>query len=376
MRILVAGDFSPKQSITQLILSEEYRGKFNDIIKLTKSVDFAIVNFESNVSTPDSKPIEKNGPNLTTIPQALKLVSHMGFNVVTLANNHFYDYGDSAVDNTIALLDAANIKHVGGGRNIKDASKTLFLTKGEETIAIINACEHEFSIADKNHGGSYGIDLIKIYHDIQNAKAKADYILVIIHGGHEHFQLPSLRMQDWYRFFIDVGADAVANHHQHCFSGMEVYRGKPIYYGLGNFFFDSVESAVLTEWNKGILLGLNFSNGKVDHYPIPYIQCPGNPSVELLKDDDENFKNKFKELNSIIANREELSKCNAKFYSSAKRNLLSIFQPYWGKYLSAAYRRGFLPSVITKKKRYKILNMIECESHLDKLRFLMNTSKP
>lgn len=52
-----------------------------------------------------------------------------------------------------------------------------------------------------------------------------------MHGGHEHYQLPSLRMQETYRFFIDAGADVVVNHHQHCFSGYEIYNNKYIFMG-------------------------------------------------------------------------------------------------------------------------------------------------
>ena len=80
---------------------------------------------------------------------------------------------------------------------------------------------------------------IQQFYKIQEAKENADYVLVIVHGGIEHYQLPTSRMIETYRFFIDAGADAVVNHHQHCYSGYERYKSKPIIYGLGNLLFDN-----------------------------------------------------------------------------------------------------------------------------------------
>lgn len=368
MKLVIAGDLAPRARAQEMLDNNNYFGCFKDVKNILAGFDYAIVNFETNIPTPYSQPIEKNGPNLKTTPEVIDLIKYLGFNVVTLANNHFYDYGDDAVNNTISLLDRADIRHVGGGRNITEARKILFLKKDNETIALINACEHEFSIANDTHGGSYGIDPIKIYQDIKLAKEQADYIIVIIHGGHEHFQLPSLRMQEWYRFFIEVGADVVVNHHQHCFSGMEEYKGKPIYYGLGNFLFDLTTQNKRTSWNEGILLELEFSNKKIYHKPIPYIQFEKNPSIDIIQDTSD-FIQRFEKLNSIISNRDELSKNIDNFYKKNRKGIYGIFQPYFGRILKSAYYRGFLPSLLSKKKQLAILNLTECESHLDRLRY-------
>jgi len=373
MKIIIAGDFAPHARGQEMLNSKEYIGYFDEVRNILSSSDYAIVNFETNVSTSSSRPIKKNGPNLTTTPEAIEFIKYLGFKVVTLANNHFYDYGDDAVRNTLALLDNAQIGHVGGGENIYEASKILFLEKNRETVAIINACEHEFSIADESRGGSYGIDPVKIYHDIKLAKEKADYVLVIIHGGHEHYALPSLRMQDWYRFFIESGADAVVNHHQHCFSGMEIYRGKPIYYGIGNFFFDDKNQKNITSWNKGVLIRLEFYKDKIISSTIPYIQCAQAPSINMLRD-TVNFNMEFDKLSSIIVNRNELLKHFQQYCINSKKYIFGIFEPYIGRILESAYSRGLLPSYLTTRKRLSIFNMIQCEAHLDKLRMTLKNS--
>lgn len=370
MRVLIAGDFCPCDRGQKLIDSESFSNNFTGIGKLTEGCDFSIVNFETNISTNKSKPIKKNGPSLTTNEKSLDLIKYLGFNVVTLANNHFYDYGDDAVKNTLKCLDSEGIKHVGGGVNIAEARKILFLSKNDETLAVINACEHEFSIADDEHGGSYGVNPVQLFYDIQDAREKADYVLVVIHGGHELYQLPSVRMQEWYRFFIDAGADAVINHHQHCYSGMEVYKNKPIYYGLGNFYFDDQNQKEKSMWNEGILVILNFSQDEISHEVIPFDQCVDKASISV-KYGDENFLAKFQVLNEIIKDDKSLLKNNQEFYSESKRNVLGYFQPFWGKLLMYAYNHNYLPSLLCTKKLLSILNMVECEAHLDKLKIIL-----
>ena len=98
-------------------------------------------------------------------------------------------------------------------------------------------------------------------------------MLVIVHVGPEHYQLLIPRMKEMYRFFIDVGADVVVNHHQHCFSGYEIYKEKPIFYGLGNFCFDWIGKRN-GMWNEGLLLSLTLDlNHKRQFVLIPYRQC-------------------------------------------------------------------------------------------------------
>lgn len=373
MKVVVAGDFCPRARGQKLVESGNFSNKFEGIQELTKKSDYSIVNFETNISTPKSIAIDKNGPSLTTTEDSLNLIDYLGFNVVTLANNHFYDYGADAAENTLKCLDRRNIKHVGGGNNIEEARKTLFLSKSGETLAIINACEHEFSIASNETGGSYGIDPIQIYYDIQAAKKKANYILVITHGGHEYHQLPSIRMQEWYRFFIDAGADAVINHHQHCFSGREVYKNKPIYYGLGNFFFDKKNQKEKTSWNEGLLVELTFSEGNIFHTAIPLVQSIEDASVTILEDRTP-IDAKILELDKTIMDKKALIHKNQEFYSNGKRGLLSCFQPYCGRVFGYLYRKKILPSILPKRKLLSILNLVECESHHEKLKYVIKES--
>ena len=151
---------------------------------------------------------------------------------------------------TLMYLNDKQADFVGGGNSLRQASETLYKSIDGHTLAVINCCEHEFSIATETSSGANPLNPIQQYYKIQEARKNADYVLVIVHGGHEHYQLPSPRMKETYRFFVDAGADAVVNHHQHCYSGYEVYNGKPIFYGIGNFLFDR-EGVRNSIWNEG-----------------------------------------------------------------------------------------------------------------------------
>ena len=87
-------------------------------------------------------------------------------------------------------------------------------------------------------------------------------------------------MQKWYRHFVDMGADAVVNHHQHCISGYEIYQEKPIFYGLGNFCFDSFREQPVSQWNYGYAVKLTVDK-KISVDLIPYTQFAEQPKLNL-----------------------------------------------------------------------------------------------
>ena len=369
MKVLIAGDYSPRTDLQSTIDAGKFKDIFGEVMPIVEQSDYSIVNFETTIADSDDQKIQKSGPHLKTNTSSIDALQCAGFDCVTLANNHFRDYGDTGVNKTIEYLDKCSIDWVGGGRSFKEASRVLYKTINNETLAIINACEHEFSIAEDGHGGCNPIDEIQQFYSITEARKKADYVVVIIHGGHEHFNLPSPRMKKTYCYFIDVGADAVINHHQHCFSGFEIHNGKPIFYGLGNFCFPSrVESNNPTFWNKGYMVFLAFIQGRVDFDIVPYIQCFNNSKVQILKDRD-SFNKELKAINEIISDDIALEKEVADFYLKNQRKTQYIWEPYKNKITKALYYFHLLPSRVTSSgsKLTMFYNCLTCESHRDKM---------
>lgn len=363
MKIVIAGDYCPKDRVAELIDSNRYENIFSDVTEIIAQADFRILNFECPIVNGECRPIEKNGPCLKTTKNSLKPIVDAGFNVVTLANNHFYDFGDKGITDTIDELDKLNIAHVGGGKNLNISSEILFLQKGGKKVAIINCCEHEFSIATENTAGCNPLNPINQWYAIQKARNTADYVIVIVHGGHEMCQLPSLRMKETYHFFIDSGADVVINHHQHCYSGFEKYKGKPIFYGLGNFCFDW-DGKRNSIWNYGFLVLLSFDEKKISFETIPYSQCDEKPVVRLLEDRKE-FDKDILSLNIIIQDTELLKQQHEKWMDQREGNYSISLEPYSNRFFRFACRKGSLPHFFNKKRAIELLNYVSCESHRD-----------
>lgn len=364
MKVLIAGDYCPRSRVSDIINKGDFATIFEEVCPLTKQVDYSIVNLECPVVEGDAKPIEKIGPNLKCSRMGVEALKYAGFSCVTLANNHFYDFGEEGVRQTVLSLNESKIDYLGGGDNLDEASKILYKEIGGKTLAIINCCEHEFSIATDKAAGSNPLNPVKQYYALKIAREKADFVLVIIHGGHEHFQLPSLRMVETYRFFIDNGADAVVNHHQHCFSGFELYKGRPIFYGLGNFCFDNIEKQNGI-WTEGYAVTIDFSTGGIDFQIHPYLQCAEEPKIKMLP--EKSYSKRISELNEIISDANELQKKIIEYYRSSALQYENAFEPTYNRYYLGAKRRGWLKSLIGKRKRLLLENFIICESHRDKV---------
>lgn len=366
--VFIAGDIVPRNRTIDLFKLKRTEELFYDFIPYIKKSDISIGNLEAPIIIGDSTPIKKSGPCLFAPKETIEVLKEAGFTTLTLANNHFRDQGQNGVEYTLHVAKENKIDVVGGGKNFRDARKILFKELNHETIAIINVCEHEFSIASETYGGSNPLDLINLYEDINIAKKKANHVLVIVHGGIEGYQLPTPRMKRTYHHLIDIGADAVVNHHQHCFSGYEIYQGKPIFYGLGNFCFDW-EGRKKSIWNEGYAIQLIF-NKSITFEIIPFIQCDVKPCVSICP--EEHYNIRIKKLNEIILEDKLLRKEYLHFIKKKKTLLLLDFMPIHNKYISALFRKEYLNLPYKEKDLLKIKNKICCESHHENLITLLN----
>lgn len=370
MKILITGDFAPQARLAKQIEVKHFSKVFpEEIREIIKSADFSFVNFESPIVEDGYKPMQKCGPNLRCTKEAVEAVKYAGFTGVTMANNHILDYGTEGLHKSVECCKDQGLDVVGVGDNLKDAEEILYIEKDGKTLAVINCCEHEFTIATDTEAGANPLNPVCQFYAIQKAKNIADYVLVIVHGGHEMFQLPSPRMVETYRFFIDAGADAVVNHHQHCYSGYEMYKERPIFYGLGNFCFDE-EGLRNCSWNEGYMVMLEFTAGGIGYELYPYTQCNEKAAVSLMTDEAV-FLKEIDKLNNIIKNPPLLKEECGKYYMSTTEFYNTMLQPYENRVLNKLFRLGLLPSVTSKRKKTWMLDNINCESHHDRFVFAL-----
>ena len=382
IKLTIAGDFCMHDRM-QHFSSSDIVAVMTSVVSYLQESDYAIANLECAVFDGEHKPIVKDGPHLHNSSESVKALKESGFNGVTLANNHFADYGSEAVNETLSLLKQHKMDYFGGGKDITEASQIKYIELKGKSIAIINACEHEFSIATDTQGGANPLDVIDMTHAIREAKTHADYAIVIIHGGSEHYELPTPRMQKWYRFFVEAGADAVINHHQHCYSGYEIYQSKPIVYGLGNFCFDW-EGKRRSKWNEGYMLQLTLDKS-IAIQLIPYTQCDDAPGTFVMSD-REAFDKHIAELNTIIADSEQLEQHYIELVRNKAEDYLYLFQQPHNRTLRRLANKGLLPSQFAsevlpqpiykdKHKLLTLLNAMQCEAHSDIMRKILTDLK-
>ena len=315
--------------------------------------------------TQHTRAIKKSGPAIKAKRIVAKRLSEMGINLVALANNHIMDFGPEGLKDTIGCLVDEDLAYVGAGICLEEAKKPYIITVDGKKLVVLNFCENEWSTTQGAYMGANPIDEIANYYQIQKAKDSADYVLVIAHGGHEHYSLPSPRIKKLYRFYADAGATAVVAHHTHCSSGYEVYNGVPIMYSLGNFFFAN-SGKRNSHWNKGMLALLNFQPNSCSFKFVHFDQCNGDSKVKIVTEDESSIRNReIDKLNLLIQDDFRFNKEYQFFLESNYKMYRSYLEPHSNRCLNFLQNRRILPSLWSKKKKIYLLNLVRCESHHD-----------
>jgi len=189
-------------------------------------------------------------------PRVLRpLAKH--FDVVSLANNHSGDFGPAAFAEMLGRLDRHGIAWFGGGHDLAEAHRPRVIERNGLRIALLGYDEffpRSFEAQPDTPGVAWSED-DQVVRDIEEARrAGADLVIPFMHWGWEHEVTASARQRHLARLMIDAGADAVIGGHPHVVQDVEIHRGRPIVYSLGNFVFDGFDAPIN---NTGWLLHLD-----------------------------------------------------------------------------------------------------------------------
>jgi hypothetical protein len=373
IKILLTGDFCPHLRIEQLALNNQPELVFNDLLPDFQSSDLSIIDLECPLVDEGNR-INKTGPHLKARPETIRLLKFAKIQLAAMANNHIRDFGEEALLKTIALCHEHGICTVGVGKNIDEARTPYTVVIKGIRIKVLNITENEWSNTFGNEAGANPLDLIKNYYDIKQASSESDVVIVIFHGGNEFYELPSPRVKETLRFYVDAGANAVISHHTHVSSGYEVYKGVPIFYSLGNFCYDSQKNPV-DEWNYGYVVILKI-NEKIEFEIIPFVQNLTIPGVhKLLGSEKDLFLKRIHTLNKVIANDKLLEEHFIKYFNENDYRYDQIFEPYHCRIFVSLRKRGLFPSLLSKRKKRLFLNIVRCDSHRDMLLTYLNKYK-
>jgi poly-gamma-glutamate synthesis protein (capsule biosynthesis protein) len=206
---------------------------------LFDGADMAVANLEAPFGT-GGRPFAKTF-TFRVPPEFGVGIRNAGFDVLTLANNHILDYGPSELGSTLALLDSLKLAHCGAGWNSTEAEKEAVFKKSGWTVAVLaySLTYPEAFWATASRCGTAFPRKETLKRRIADIRSSADLVVVCFHWGQELASVPQWYQQEFARLSIDSGADLVIGHHPHVLQGLELYKGKPIAYSLGNFVFGS-----------------------------------------------------------------------------------------------------------------------------------------
>ena len=288
VKLFFAGDFCSTPSTSFITVSE-------DLQRLIKSCNVAVVNFEvplkpENVLLPPQK--NKRFFQHDDVPQFLR---NMGFSLFPIANNHLFDWDEKGYEKTIAALGEGCF----GAGSYEEAYRVKVVEAEGLKIGFMAlsyaAYKGVFDDVTNQEGlGCAYINDLRVNHDIIEAKKHVDYLFILPHDGIEYIDIPMPETIARYRDFIDYGADGVIAAHPHCPQGWEEYKGKVIFYSLGNFLFNSKENydfyTSKLHWYEGLCVVMSIENDSIK-WRVVNTRNVDNAGVEIDYNEDRNRHN-------------------------------------------------------------------------------------
>jgi poly-gamma-glutamate capsule biosynthesis protein CapA/YwtB (metallophosphatase superfamily) len=290
--VIICSDWAPIRGFEDIILDDP-EAVYGDLLPELRRADVRMVNLECPL-VDQGEPVFKSGAVLKGISNHISGLTRVPFEVATLANNHVFDYGIEAFVETTRLLHQNNIKTVGAGMSIKEASEPLMVTSNGVTMGIVNFSEGEDLTAAGERPGVYGWEVDQVTAQVQGLKGHVNAIIVICHGGVEYIPYPPPYLAAAFQRIADAGADLIIGHHPHVPQGVQIHNQVPICYSLGNFVF--FQHTTLQFRKIGYFVKAGIAENGISHIRIvPYEILPTR--LQLLK--NEKYQWVMRKLKSI-----------------------------------------------------------------------------
>lgn len=359
IRILIGGDVCPMGRIEDEFVRGNANEIFHDLLAEISGADLSIVNLECPLVTQET-PIAKAGPVLGASTDCVRGFAAAKWNVLNLANNHSYDHGARGLQETISVINRAEMSVVGAGANIKEAQIPFVTQINNSRIVIYSMAEREFSIAGNNDPGANPLDLINFVNAIQQYKRQGIFV-VLIHGGKEYYPYPSPEMVRRCRFMIAMGADAVICCHAHCPLPWEIHSNRPIIYGLGNLIFEAPRK-LPDPWYEGYLARLTVEDGQIRFEPIPYVQSKEQAGARKMNHSAcKDFLNGMLNKSAQIKSPSFIEDQWAKYCRQQRVTYLTGLFGY--NKIMKKIKNLLLKILHTKGDILRALHLVQCETH-------------
>ena len=234
--------------------------------------------------------LEPNGlpfkwANLKTSPELHWMLD--GLSMAVLGNNHIADFGHPGVLDTKRLLASKDISYLGYGETLNDALKPSFLDLGGNRLGVVSLCcptTNGENLATHRSSGVAPLGMATLKQAVEGARSQCDGLVVYLHWGCEWVHDPAPDQLRLARHAIDCGADAVIGSHSHTIQSYEQYRGRWIFYGLGNYLFEAAYGQAVRENGTIERVPLTLEPSNRESLAVSFIIVPDNGSGRLRLD--------------------------------------------------------------------------------------------
>ena len=218
----------------------------NEVLELLSKGDLRCGTFEcafGNEPTYDEEKVKDGGNTIYAKDADVRRLKELHVDVVSLANNHFFDLGNEGALHTIELLDKEGIMHCGAGRNLKEAGEPAIMDIKGERIAFLGFCDTNYrhvlrcTYATENSPGINPMQKDYVVNEIKKCKALYDKVIVLAHWGSEHTFCPNVSTINMARIMIESGACLVLGSHPHRVQPVINTAKGSVAYSMGNFLF-------------------------------------------------------------------------------------------------------------------------------------------
>ncbi|MDP3954309.1 MAG: AmmeMemoRadiSam system protein B [bacterium] len=258
--MIFTGDIMLSRSVGDLMEKQgDYNLPFANIADFLKNADLAFGNLEN--------PVSSRGKKVGSIysfradPRVVEGLKYAGFDILSIANNHMWDYGREAFLDTMTHLTGAGIDFTGGGLNFEEAHRPVVKNVKGTRVAFLAYTEFlQSAVAGNESAGITNWNSEQIKKDIITAKQQSDLVVVSFHWGDEYQTNHNPKQEQFAKAAIDAGADLIIGHHPHVIQEVEQYKNGWIAYSLGNFIFDQQFSEATT---SGLMLEVTIENDEI-----------------------------------------------------------------------------------------------------------------
>ena len=256
-----------------------------DIVNIMTSSDIMVANNEFTISNRGEKMPNKYY-TFRGAPKRLSIYKEMGVNLVTLANNHIYDYVETAFYDALDSLEEYDIPYIGAGRNLNEAMQPFYYIVGGYKIGFVNATRAEKFILTPEATDTTG-GVLRCYNPsrfisvIEETKKNSDFVIALVHWGKEDSSNLEDVQVETSKMYIDAGADLIVGTHAHTLQGIDFYNDKAIIYNIGDFIFNHETK------DTGIFQLKIDDTGSFKYYFIP---CKQKDKYTYLLNDSEKIR--------------------------------------------------------------------------------------